>query len=132
MRFQNVAGTGTLTELELMFDDTSPNGMVRLGIYADNSGLPGSLLLNAGEAKVQNGWVSIDGLSLPVFENTYYWLAFNLQNSNDVRYQTGRPEQSHCWATVTYGAFPTEYPISSSGYNNNQYVMRAIVTINKP
>jgi hypothetical protein len=132
MRFQNTAGTGTLTQLELMFNDSSPNGMVRLGIYADNNGMPGSLLLDAGEVEVQNGWVSIDGLSLSVTENTYYWLAYNMENPNDVRYQTGRPSASHRWATVSYGAFPNQYPVSSSGNNNNQYIMRATVTVDEP
>ena len=132
MRFKNTVGTGVLTKLELMFDDTSPRGRVRLGVYADDNGKPGSLLLDAGKVEVQNGWVSVDGLSLTVIENTYYWLAFIMDKSNDVRYQTGRPWESHRWATVSYGELPNQYPFYWSGHNNSQYVMRATVIINHP
>ena len=111
MRFQNTAGTGTLTKLEILFDDTTPNGKVRLGVYADNGGVPGSLLLDAGEVTVANGWVSISGLSLPVTQNTYYWLAFNLQSANGVRYQSGQPAGSHYWGKYTYGAVPEPYSL---------------------
>jgi hypothetical protein len=126
MRFQNTAGTGTLTKLEILFDTSTHSGSVRLGIYADSSGRPGSLLLDAGEVTVSSGWVSIGGLSLAVTANTYYWLVFNLQNNNGVMYQSGQPANSHCWSPNTYGALPANFP--GFNYNNNQYVMRATVT----
>jgi hypothetical protein len=130
MRFQNTAGSGILTRLEILFDDTTPNGIVRLGVYADQSGVPGRLLLDAGEAAVANGWVAKEGLSLAVTPNTYYWLAFVLQNSNGVRYQSARPANSHHWFAYTYGALPNQF--ASAGSNNNQYVMRATVAIGGP
>ena len=128
MRFQNTAGSGTLSKLEILFDDTTPAGNIRLGVYADSSGSPGSLLLDAGEVTVANGWVSISGLSLSVTQNTYYWLAFILQNPNGVRYQTGQPVNSHYFvARPSYGALPSTFPLAGSGANINQYVMRATV-----
>jgi VCBS repeat-containing protein len=134
MRFQNTAGTGTLTELELLFDDTTPTGKVRLGVYADNNGRAGNLLLDAGEVNVANGWVSINGLSLPVTQNTYYWLAFNLQSTNRVRYQSRQATRSHYWYNYTYGTFPTQYPGSGRNLNSDSSpsVMRAIVIVSSP
>ena len=127
MRFQ-CPGNGTLTKLELLFDDTTPHGNVRLGVYADASGAPGALLLDAGQKAVANGWVSISNLSLNVTPNTWYWLAYNLSAGNGVRYQTGCPAGSHYWKnSQTYGALPQPFP-SASGQNNNQIVMRAIYT----
>lgn len=129
MRFQNNAGNGKLTKLELLFNDTTPNGKVRLGVYADNSGVPGSLLLDAGERTVVNGWASINGLNLSVTQNTYYWLAFNQQSTNGVRYQTGQPSKSRYLASYIYGALPGQYPLSGASSSSNQYVMRATVTL---
>ena len=126
MRYQNTAGDGTITKLEILFDDTSPRGKVRLGVYADNNGEPGNLLLNAGEAVVTNGWVSISGLNLAVTENTYYWLAFSMECDNIVRTQGGQPPRSHYWANRSYGPFPSSYP--GSNYNGYHFVMRATVT----
>jgi hypothetical protein len=59
MQFRNTAGTGILTDLELLVDDRTPKGKVRLGVYADINGRPGDLLLDAGEVRIVNGWVSI-------------------------------------------------------------------------
>jgi hypothetical protein len=111
MRFQNTAGTGTLTKLELLIDDTTPAGSVRLGVYADNSGVPGSLLLDAGAAAAANGWTSISGLSLSVTQNTYYWLVFNLQSENGIRYKSGQPANSHYRINdYAYGVLPAAFP----------------------
>jgi hypothetical protein len=55
MRFQNTAGTGNLTKLEILFDDATPTGAVRLGVYADNNGASGAQLLDAGTVNVANG-----------------------------------------------------------------------------
>jgi hypothetical protein len=126
LRFQNTAGTGTLTKLEILFQDTTPNVKVRLGVYADSSGTPGSLLLDAGEVTVSNGWVSISSLNLPVTQNTYYWLAFNMQSTNGVTYKNGQPSRSHCRVSSTYGTLPSTFP-SRPSYNSNQYVMQAMV-----
>ncbi len=128
MRFQNNVGTGTLTRLEILFNDTTPNGKVRLGVFSDNNRKPGSRLLDAGEANVTNGWVSIKGLNLPVTQNTYYWLAFDLQNQNGVRYQSWQPTGSHYWVSCRYGTLPGQFSLSGTGYNSSPYVMRATIT----
>ena len=129
MRFKNTAGTGNLTKLELKFDDTTPNGKVRLGVYADNNGKPGALLLNAGEVTVTNGWVSISGLNLAVKQNTYYWLAFSMQRGNGVVYLTGQARNSHYWISWKYGSLPSRFNSRGAGSNNAPYVMRATVVL---
>ncbi|OGO22275.1 MAG: hypothetical protein A2144_14915 [Chloroflexi bacterium RBG_16_50_9] len=128
MRFQNNAGTGILTKLELLIDDTTPAGKVRLGVYADNNGKPSNLLLDAGEVAVKNGWVSINGSNLPVTQNTFYWLGFNLQKTNIVRCQSGQPARSHYWLSTAYGALPAQFNLArAGGSNNSEFVMRATV-----
>lgn len=129
MRFLNTTGTGNLTKLELLVSDTTPQGKVRMGVYEDNNGIPGRLLLDAGETSVNNGWVSISNLNLLVTGNKYYWLAFNLQTTNTVRYQSSQPANSHYRVNgFSYGALASTFP-SGSLINNNQYVMRATVAV---
>jgi VCBS repeat-containing protein len=129
-RFQNTAGTGKLTKLELLINDTTPHGKVRLGVYADVNGKPGALLLDAGEVIVTNGWVSISGLNLPVTKNTYYWLAFTMQSQNGVTYIISPTARSHYYIWAKYGALQAKY---NPGYyalaNSIQYVMRATVVL---
>jgi hypothetical protein len=128
MRFKNTAGTGTLTQLELLVDDTSPNGKVRMGVYADDNGKPGALLPATGEVNVKNDWVAIKDLNLAVTEGKYYWLAFNLDSQNVIRSQSGQPANSHYWVNGhPYGPLPSTFP-SGALINNRQYVMRATVS----
>jgi len=126
LRFQNNVGDGDITALELYTPDSSPTGDVRLGMYEDNAGAPGSLIFDAGATAVVNGWCVIAALSQAVTSGTWYWLAYNLESSNIVRYQSGSPASSHQWDGYAYGALPAT--LSPDGYNDNQYVMRAYVT----
>jgi hypothetical protein len=130
-RFQNTAGTGSLNKLELEFNQASGSGNVRLGVYADNNGVPGNILLDAGQIAAASGWVSISGLNLSVTANTYYWLAYNLQSGNTVEYQEGQIANTHVWGSASYGTLPSSFPtISYSG--SNWYVMRATVSTSSP
>ncbi len=131
MRFLNTAGPGTLTKLELLVDDTTPAGKVRMGVYADANGTPGDLLLDAEETDMKDGWVALEGLDLAVTEGEYYWLVFILNNVNLVRYQSGQPAGSHVWGDLSYGELPETFP-AVTGSNANQYVMRATVTMEPP
>jgi hypothetical protein len=126
-RFQNTAGNGKITKLELLASDTSPTGYVRLGVYADNNGVPGNLLLDAGQVAASNGWISVSGLNLPVTANAYYWLAF-ISQGLDVKYQsTGMPSNCHASYKMTYGSLPTTFSTSAS-INSTPFVMRATVS----
>lgn len=106
----------TLTKLRLHYTQASPSGSVRLGIYADSSGSPGSLILDAGAATIVNGWTSITGLSQTLMPGTRYWLAFIQSATNGVDYTGGKPYNptggagSHCFATASYGALPSTFP----------------------
>lgn len=124
MRYQNDGDTGMLSELRILFDDSTPHGKVRLAVYADDDGKPGVLLLDAGEASVANGWVVINGLNLPVVKGAYYWLAFNLSDANGVKYQANQPAGSHNRVSYSYGAFPSQYP-NGGLLNANRYILSA-------
>ena len=110
--FRSSENPGVLTEIGILFNDSTPNGNVRLGIYADNNGAPGNLLLDAGAATVANGWVSKTGLSLNLPNGTY-WLAFVLSATNSVSSQSGGSKSLY-WRSYTYGALPASF--GSGGY----------------
>jgi hypothetical protein len=129
-RFQNTVGTGTLTKLELLFTGVYDNNL-RMGVYADSSGVPGSRLLDAGEVAdgyPTAGWVSISGLSLAVTLNEYYWLTYALLQSETVKLQTGGPSNSEYEVDTTGDALAN--PMTGGGsYSTTQSVMRATVTV---
>jgi len=127
-RFRNTAGIGTLTKLELRFSDTNvPNGKVRMGVYADNNGSPGALLLDADPVDAGVGWVAINGLNLAVTSDTYYWLVCNLQYPNFVVVAWQVPDLSFRWFNRIYGTFPAIFP-GVDGIGDWSFVMRATVT----
>ena len=126
LRFPNTVGDGVLNKLELNFNAPNPSGYVRMGVYADNNGKPGSLLLDAGQVPVVNGWNSISNLNLPVKANVNYWLSFIQSGANPVVYSTA-DTHTDAYVKTTYGSLPASFPI---GYSSGQecYVMRAAVS----
>jgi hypothetical protein len=82
---------------------------------------------------VNNGWVSISGLNLPVTSGAYYWLAFNQQSGNGVAFLGSRANtlnSAHYWTNgTTYGPLPAAFNLSGSGNNMGPYIMRATVSI---
>jgi len=107
--------TSTFTKIQLHYTG-SPSGTVRLGIYSDSAGSPGSLILDAGTVAMVNGWAVITGLSVSsLVLGTHYWLVFLQNASASVSYTAGAPTGSasgaHCSNnTVTYGALPSTFP----------------------
>ncbi|MBI2855078.1 MAG: hypothetical protein HYX87_09210 [Chloroflexi bacterium] len=128
--FPNTAGTGRITRVELLVDDNTPSGVVRMGVYAAT---PVTLMQDLGYAPVVNGWVSIEGLNIPVTAGTYYYLAFNLQNPNRIRFRTKQEPNSQYSAPYPYDA-PLVISDQSSDMPKNgvlssgPYVMRATVS----
>ncbi|MDO8578463.1 MAG: hypothetical protein Q7R50_04715, partial [Dehalococcoidales bacterium] len=126
-RFQNTAGTGTLSKLEVLVSDTTSTANLRLGVYADNNGQPGNLLLDAGSVRSANGWVGISGLNLPVTSGAYYWLAFLPQSTTGIAYQsTGMPSNSHDCYSYPFGSLPGTCTIGD--LNSTPFVMRATMS----
>jgi RHS repeat-associated protein len=125
-RFQNNYNNGILTRLELKISDSTPNGNVRLGIYAgDAAGNVGSLLFDAGAIAVANGWIGVDNIYLEVDSGAYYWLAFNMSSSNVVSYQSNYGANTSAYKSQAYGSFPST--LSGVTKSTNPYVMRATV-----
>lgn len=132
MRYRNTAGTGILTWLGILFNDSTPSGKVRLMVYADKCGKPEKLMLDAGESTAADGWVHRSDLRLPVVENHYYWLGFIMQDENTVRYQSGLAANSHCRVSRSCWTAPASFPNCGIKMNSTPYVMRAKVRLDRP
>ena len=122
-RVQNTALTGILTGLEILFNQAAGAGNIRLGIYSDNNGSVGSLLLDAGQVAAGAGWTGIYNLNLPVTLSAYYWIAVCMSASNTIEYTTGGAHAAD--ESFAYGPLPVNPPITMT--NTTPYVMRGIV-----
>jgi hypothetical protein len=130
MRIQNTIGNGILTSIKFELNTASPSGSIRMGIYADSSGSPGNLLVDAGEIAVINGWTEISGLSLTVTNGAWYWLSYVMSHNNFVVYgYSGIPDDGcHTKCTQTYGPLPSTFP-DSSWRNGWQYHVQAYINM---
>ena len=105
-RFQNNVGNGTLTKLRVHYFAYQA-GTVRMGVYADNAGDPGDLLLDAGTVAIADGWTEITGLSLAVTSGTYYWLCVIEDSFNGSRAISAQASVTDGMLGIDLGSFTT-------------------------
>ncbi|MHB8086400.1 MAG: hypothetical protein ACYDHZ_11295, partial [Dehalococcoidia bacterium] len=79
---------------------------VKVAIYADSGGTPGSLITtNNSSTPVVSGWNTIAITSTPVTSGTTYWLAFN-SDQTVVNRNAGAANQWY-WKTMPFSnSFP--------------------------
>lgn len=100
-------------------------GNVRMGIFADNAGVPGVLTSDAGAMAVVSNANRITGLSISLTGPGKYWLAclfsgaptMEVLDRNDVLMPAGAngvwvTNQSGVSAAQAYGALPDPFPAS--------------------
>jgi hypothetical protein len=70
-------GSGKVTEIRVY---SLANGNIKVGVYADNGGEPGSRLScnNTGQACIANQWNVLTIPDFDVVQGTAYWLGFNI------------------------------------------------------
>jgi hypothetical protein len=83
------SGTGKVSEIHVY---SKANGNVKVGIYADISGEPGSRLSvnNTGTAVIANQWNTISITELSVTSGTVYWLAI-ISDTTGAHVQSSTP-----------------------------------------
>jgi uncharacterized protein (DUF2141 family) len=115
---------GTVTQVSVY---SANSGHVKVAVYADNSGAPGSLLVanNAATTVTGGQWTTISIGPTSLAAGTY-WIAFN-EDANSLRmYKAGGTRQA---AYMSY-AFSNDMPTSwtPNGYQNADYVCYATYT----
>lgn len=126
-KYENTAGTGNVTKLEIYFDSGVAPANVAIAFYADNAGAVGAKLGGGTVAGVA-GWTALTGLSIPVTQGAYYWICWSPSEAANVRYDTEVGTNFLCYGgSGYYNPMPDTPP--SLTYNNSQYVLRATVEL---
>ena len=124
--------TQNFTKIQINYNGGS-SGNVELGVYTDaGSSGPGSLVLDAGNVAITNGWAVISGLNVSLTPGTYYWLVFIQSSSQPVSYTAGAPQNpnasnAHCYASQAYGALPSSFPGGATCTNSSMYAVKLTV-----
>ena len=103
--------TGTVQSLS--FYVLSAAGHLRLGIYSNSAGQPGTLLAQTAEFVPVVGWNTQNVLAPVQLNAGTYWLAY-LPESSSLHFAM-EPSGTGRWYGYTYGALPATYSTSSQG-----------------
>jgi hypothetical protein len=126
------SSTGTITNLYAYVASpigSNPNNQAQMGIYADNSGTPGTLLASSSSITLTgNTWNAFTISPLSVTNGTVYWLAYNTNGTgstqNNMRYTTGTTNQTR-WVDQAFGTWPGSW--SGGTFSNSQFSMYATI-----
>jgi hypothetical protein len=88
-------------------------GNIRLKLYADSGGVPGTLLCETNSTACAVGWNDIAPTTLPsIVATTKYWLGVETDNVNPAYYYAGT--SGDYYIAHTYGAGPSPYGSGTS------------------
>jgi hypothetical protein len=109
--------TGTMTEIHVY---SKASGHVKVAIYADNGGEPGSRITanNSGQAVTLNQWNTLSINATPIVKDTVYWLAFNIDTAGAVSAITSDGIKRYKAATYSTFTFPDP---AGTGFSNDTY-----------
>jgi hypothetical protein len=104
---------------------SSPNNKIEVGIYADNSGSPGTRVgvsdLSSPTALTAASWTQVPlTMTVSLTANTTYWLAFNV-NSGSTTYggrTTGVSNSSKYYNSVSFGSAGIPSDLTSTSPNS--------------
>lgn len=127
----NPAVNGTLNAISLQIASGSV-GSARLGVYDNNSGIPGNLILDAGTVVLSEGW-NTTNLTTSLSPGVY-WLVVNMQSTNaGVR---GQNTDAGFWSPTYFKAHaygPLDAAWGAAGTNWAKYVqIRGTFTVTTP
>jgi len=98
----------------LSFYVATAAGNLRLGIYSDNSGVPGTLKAWTNEFAATSGWNTQNVTSQVVLPAGNYWLVFLTDNDSMVGKVATGSGTSYFVHPHTYGALPSTFPSGTS------------------
>lgn len=123
------ANTGTLDKISILSGNSVAGQDIKVGIYQDNAGVPGTKIGTETEfpdtGTWSAGWKEF-AVSYAVTASTNYWLCFETSGNLTIYYVGGAAGSRH-WDTNTYGdAWSASY--SSASNSNSRYGLKANVT----
>jgi hypothetical protein len=103
---------GTLQSLSVYAGATSPGARLRIALYTNSAGSPGTLIAQTGEGNVAVGWntLAVPG-NVPLSSGTYWIVAQTDDPQTLLRIAFNQASGQHAgWTPRTYGAFPATIP----------------------
>lgn len=107
----SLGGNGAVQSISIYVENQNPNGQLRLGIYDDNGGQPGTLLAETAPFTPAHGWNTQDLLAHPNLVQGTYWLAFVPEN-NSLRFARVTGTGVNWRGAHTFAALPSSFPTS--------------------
>lgn len=109
--------SGNITELRFY---GKVNGNVKVAIYADNAGEPGTRLAynNSGQSVLANQWNVLSISQLAVTLNTIYWIAFIVDTDSCIGGESSGAVTRYKSATYSTFSFPNP---AGSGFTSNTF-----------
>lgn len=81
-------------------------GNIRLAIYTDDAGAPGSLLCVTASTAASTGWNNLNTLTNPTLAAGTYWLVYQTDHADShIGTEMGAANQL-CWKSYAYAEYP--------------------------
>ncbi|HVZ79851.1 MAG TPA: hypothetical protein VHE12_03520 [bacterium] len=93
----------------------SGDQQAQAGLYTDNSGVPGTLIIQAGAQSVTTGWNTLDIPDVSLSGPATYWLAFQLQDGS----YNSSPVAGQPYGILAH-TFGTSFPASGSSFTTGK------------
>lgn len=114
-RFVMPNESGTLTSMSVYFTTAAaaPNNLFQVAVYADNGGVPGSLVAaSSTQAIVANSW-NTASVSGSLNANATYWLALNTNGNSNANYNSAAANTTY-YRSIAFGTMPNPFGTSTS------------------
>jgi len=122
---------GNISSMSVYFSShaAAPSNKYYVGIYSDNNGIPGTLLVSSMVQSVTtNGWKTIP-LSTTLKANNIYWLAVVTNGTSRLNYKFA-PANSTYSMPITFGTLPNSFtPGIGSPYLLSVYATYSAVAV---
>jgi hypothetical protein len=114
-RFTMPNENGTLTALSTYFGSAAaaPNNQFQMAIYADNGGVPGTLISSSSTQTVAPASWNTVNISVSLSANTVYWLAVNTNGSSAVNFNNAGANTTYS-RSQTFGTMPSSFGSAST------------------
>ncbi|HKX24595.1 MAG TPA: hypothetical protein VJM46_05125, partial [Candidatus Saccharimonadales bacterium] len=131
------SGTGgTINALRVFFPSVagSPNNQVKVAVYSDSAGAPGTLLSSASApatVATAGAWTTVSlGSTVTLAPNTNYWFGFNVNSSStQYAYQNGAASTGAYVAMTFTNNFPASFGTPSSTSAIQYSIYGAYITV---
>lgn len=118
------SATGTISTLYALTGAVvaSPNNQGQMAIYSGTTS-PTTLLASSGNTTLtSNAWTAFNISSVNITSGQTYWLVYNTNGDNNLKYHVGTTGQT-LWTAQTFGTWPNSWTGTSDNVEFSMYTM---------